>query len=158
MLSGWFQGILTSVHLSTGSLFPWYLIAIIAVLALRPGRIALWHILPASTLALQFNVLSVWAWFNSAFARNSPMIHLGESLILAVPLLLLIAASLNFWPKTAPVPQHCGSLEPEMAPGINGTWNLGALCFKSRSVCGCKYLHPHTRTRLSRETFISAEA
>ncbi len=89
--------VLATFYLLAGSLFSWYLLPIIAVLSLRPNRVSCAYIFLASTLAFQFNVLSVWAWFDSPFAAQPLQIHLGESVILALPLVLLTVASLRFW-------------------------------------------------------------
>ena len=91
--------ILATFYLLAGSLFSWYLLPIIAVLALRPNRVSCWYILAASMVAFQFNVLSVWAWFNSPFAGQPLQIHVWESVILALPLVILAVFSLNWWPR-----------------------------------------------------------
>ena len=91
--------ILAAFYLLAGSLFSWYLLPIIAVLSLRPNRVSCAYVFIASTLAFQFNVLSVWAWFDSPFEGQPLQIHLWESVILALPLVLLAIASLNWWPR-----------------------------------------------------------
>ena len=90
--------ILAAFYLLAGSLFSWYLLPIIALLSLRPNRVSCTYVFIAATIAFQFNVLSVWAWFDSPFASQPLPIHIWESVILALPLVLLAIASLNWRP------------------------------------------------------------
>jgi hypothetical protein len=98
--------VLCVFYLCVGSLFSWYLIPVIGLLALscvrQPDHLALAYLFPATLLALLFNPVSVWAWFD----RQMPPfhIHLGESLLLAVPMLLFIAFALRFSPKRQHTP------------------------------------------------------
>ena len=91
--------ILAAFYLLAGSLFSWYLLPILALLSLRPNRVSCAYVFIASTIAFQFNVLSVWAWFDSPFAGQPLQIHIWESIILALPLVLLAIASLNWRPR-----------------------------------------------------------
>jgi hypothetical protein len=46
-------------------LYPWYLITVFALLALRRTTLGFAFLCGATTLGLVYHPLSVWAWFNS---------------------------------------------------------------------------------------------
>jgi len=73
-------------------LYPWYLIPLVAVVALRPSRMALVYVFAGTLLGLLYHPLSLWAWFNGHFSVMQ--VHLFEALLLAIPMLLFMAAEL----------------------------------------------------------------
>lgn len=73
-------------------LYPWYLIPLIALLALRPDRPALAYIFVGTTLGLLYHSLTMWAWFRGGF--SAIQIHLIEAVALTLPILALLAAEL----------------------------------------------------------------
>jgi len=70
-------------------LFPWYLIPVIAILALRRDLMGSAYLFSASCLGLVFYPLSVWAWFNSGLSVFH--IHLFQALFLTLPIVVLLA-------------------------------------------------------------------
>jgi Gpi18-like mannosyltransferase len=73
-------------------LYPWYLIPLIALLALRPDRPALTYIFVGTTLGLLYHSLTLWAWFRGGF--SAMQIHLIEAIALTLPVLALLAVEL----------------------------------------------------------------
>jgi hypothetical protein len=73
-------------------LYPWYLIPLIAVVALRPSRPALAYVFVGTLLGLLYHPLSVWAWFAGHFSVLQ--VHLLEALLLALPMLAFLAVEL----------------------------------------------------------------
>lgn len=73
-------------------LYPWYLIPLIALLTLRPDRLALAYIFVGTTLGLLYHSITLWAWFRGGF--SAIQIHLIEAAALTLPILLLLAAEL----------------------------------------------------------------
>jgi len=75
--------------LLVSSLYSWYLIPVVGLLALRRDRIDTAYVLLTPTLALALYPLDVWAWFGAGF--NGPQVHLFEAAFLAAPALALLA-------------------------------------------------------------------
>ncbi len=77
------------------NLYPWYLVPIVAVVALRPRRATLAWLFAATTLGLAYYPAYVWARFNAGFDEWHR--HLFLALFLTVPILALLA-----WELAAP--------------------------------------------------------
>jgi len=91
--------VLLLFFLLVSSLYSWYLIPIVGLLALRRERLDTAYAVLAPTLALALYPLDVWAWFNSGF--NGPKVHLFEAVFLAAPALaLLLAQGVRGWNGT----------------------------------------------------------
>ena len=75
--------------------YPWYLIPVIAVLALDHDGLDFTFIAAASALGLVYYPLYVWAHFHSNWPRLQ--VHLFFALLLTVPLLLFLALELGRW-------------------------------------------------------------
>ncbi len=75
--------------------YPWYLIPVIAVLALDHDGLDFTFIATASALGLVYYPLYVWAHFHSNWPKLQ--VHLFFALLLTVPLLLFLALELGRW-------------------------------------------------------------
>jgi hypothetical protein len=71
-------------------LFPWYLIPIVAILALRHDRIGFAFLLCSSILGLIYYPLSDWAWSDTGWSASR--VHLFQALFLTVPVVVFLAA------------------------------------------------------------------
>jgi hypothetical protein len=84
-------------------LFPWYMIPVIAILALKHDRTDAWFLLAFTALGLVYYPLSSWAWSDAGW--TPPQVHLFQSLFLTVPVLALLATrvvqSATAWHSTA---------------------------------------------------------
>ena len=77
------------------NLYPWYLVPVVAVVALRPRRATLAWLFVATALGLAYYPAYVWARFNAGFDEWHR--HLFLALFLTVPILALLA-----WEFAAP--------------------------------------------------------
>jgi hypothetical protein len=77
------------------NLYPWYLIPIFAVLALRRDRLGTGYLLVATALGLAYYPFYVWAHFSSGWEKFD--VHLFLALFLTVPLLIYLAAEIGRW-------------------------------------------------------------
>jgi hypothetical protein len=75
--------------------YPWYLIPVIAVLALEHDGLDFTFIAVASALGLVYYPLYVWAHFHSNWPKLQ--VHLFLALLLTVPILLFLALELGRW-------------------------------------------------------------
>ncbi len=82
-------------------LYPWYLIPVVAVLALKHDALGLAYLAAASALGLLYYLLSVWAWAASGFGALG--IHAFQALFLTLPIVtyLLAGSSLAYRERTA---------------------------------------------------------
>jgi hypothetical protein len=72
------------------NLFPWYLIPIVASLALRKSRRGLSYVFAGTTLALAYYPAYVYARFGSGWDELT--LHLFLALFLTVPMLIYLIA------------------------------------------------------------------
>lgn len=72
------------------NLYPWYLIPIFALIAIRLDRFGLIYLFVAGTLGLFYYPMYVYGHFNSGWERFH--VHLFLSLFLTLPMLLFLAA------------------------------------------------------------------
>jgi hypothetical protein len=70
--------------------YPWYLIPVIAILALKRDKVRLAYLFSASTLSLALGPVGIWAWFEAKLALLG--IHLFGITFNSVPALLFLAA------------------------------------------------------------------
>jgi len=75
------------------NLYPWYLIPIVAIVALRPDRIGLAYLFVATALGLAYYPAYVFARFDSGWPGLT--VHLFLALFLTVPMLAFLAAELG---------------------------------------------------------------
>ena len=80
--------VLGLTYLLAGSMFPWYLLPIVALLCLRIDRATIIYLLAASLFGLVYAPLETWAAFNSPLAGHGIQVNLLLALILALPLVL----------------------------------------------------------------------
>jgi hypothetical protein len=78
------------------NLYPWYLIPVFAVLALRRDALGTGYLLIATGLGLAYYPLYVWAHFNSGWGERFH-IHLFLAIFLTVPMLLYLFAEFGRW-------------------------------------------------------------
>ena len=96
--------------------YPWYLIPVIAVLALEHDGLDCTFIAVASALGLVYYPLYVWAHFHSNWPRLQ--VHLFFALLLTVPLLLFLALELGRWwlasraGRGRELPDQCEAVAP----------------------------------------------
>jgi hypothetical protein len=74
-------------------LFPWYLITVFALLALRRTKLGFAFLLGATALGLVYYPLSVWAWFNSGMSAFQ--IHVFQALFLTLPVLAFLGLEVS---------------------------------------------------------------
>ena len=72
------------------NLYPWYLIPILAVLALHPDRSGIAYLIGATVLGLVYYPMFVYAHFNTEWSRYE--VHQFLALFLTAPILLLLIA------------------------------------------------------------------
>lgn len=77
------------------NLYGWYLIPIIALLALHPDRLSRVYVVIASTLGLVYYPMFIFGHYNSGWTRFR--IHQFLSLFLAAPIVLYLLARLATW-------------------------------------------------------------
>lgn len=77
------------------NLYPWYLIPIFAVLALRRGTLGTVYLMGATALGLAYYPFYVWAHFNSGWEKFH--VHLFLAIFLTLPMLVFLAAELGGW-------------------------------------------------------------
>lgn len=87
--------VLGLTYLLAGSLFSWYLLPIIALLALRLDRRGALYIVLASLPALLYSSLETWANYNSPLAGHGIQVNAFLAVCLAAPLLLWILSALG---------------------------------------------------------------
>jgi hypothetical protein len=77
------------------NLYPWYLIPVFAVLALRRDALGTWYVLIATGLGLAYYPMYVWAHFNSDWEKLN--VHLFLALFLTAPMLFYLVAEAGRW-------------------------------------------------------------
>lgn len=77
------------------NLYPWYLIPVFAVLALRRDALGTGYLLVATGLGLAYYPFYVWAHFNTGW--ETFRVHLFLSVFLTVPMLLYLFAEFGWW-------------------------------------------------------------
>jgi hypothetical protein len=77
------------------NLYPWYLIPVFAVLALRRDALGTWYMLIATGLGLAYYPMYVWAHFNSGWEKLN--VHLFLALFLTMPMLVYLFAEVGRW-------------------------------------------------------------
>lgn len=86
------------------NLYPWYLIPVIALLALRPDRLGRGYIAVATTLGLVYYPMFIYGHFNSGWTRFQ--IHLFLALFLTVPIVIYLLARARTWLTPPRAPRH----------------------------------------------------
>lgn len=81
--------VLLLFYLLVSSLFLWYLIPVIGLLALSDSRNGRFYLIIATLLGVLLNTLSVWSWFNAGFTHPF-QIRLFQSLFSTAPILLFL--------------------------------------------------------------------
>lgn len=87
--------VLGLTYLLAGSMFPWYLLPIVALLCLQLDSRTLVYIVLASLFGLIYSPLETWGYFNSPLAGHGVQVNLLLALILAFPLMLWIGSALG---------------------------------------------------------------
>jgi len=77
------------------NLYPWYLIPVFALLALRRDALGTAYLFVATGLGLAYYPMYVWAHFNSGWEKFH--VHLFLSLFLTVPMLVYLLAEAGRW-------------------------------------------------------------
>jgi hypothetical protein len=77
------------------NLYPWYLIPVIALLAMRPDRIARWYVMVATLAGLVYYPMFVFGHYNSGWTRFQ--IHQFLAIFLVGPILLYLLARILTW-------------------------------------------------------------
>ena len=77
------------------NLYPWYLIPVIALLALRPDRLGKIYIAAATVLGLIYYPMFIYGHYNSGWTRFQ--IHLFLALFLTVPIVIYLVARVRTW-------------------------------------------------------------
>jgi hypothetical protein len=90
------------LYLLLTNLYGWYLIPVIALLALYPDRLSRWYVVVATTLGLAYYAAFVYGHFNSGWPRFS--VHQFLALFLTVPILVYLLARVMTWRRTVDVP------------------------------------------------------
>ena len=107
------------LYLLMTNLYGWYLIPVIALLALYPDRLSRVYVVIASTLGLAYYPMFVWGHYNSEWSRFE--IHQFLALFLTAPILLYLLARAVTWRRVAVAPRwfpHRVSAGPALdAPG-----------------------------------------
>lgn len=78
------------MFLASTNLYPWYLIPVIALFALRPDRVSMWYVVGATALGLAYYPMFVYAHFNTGWSRFE--VHQFLALFLTLPILLYLLA------------------------------------------------------------------
>lgn len=87
--------VLGLTYLLAGSMFPWYLLPIVALLCLRLDRRTGIYVVLASLFGLIYSPLETWGYFNSPLAGHGVQVNLLLALILAFPLVLWMLSALG---------------------------------------------------------------
>jgi hypothetical protein len=83
------------LYLLLTNLYGWYLIPVIALLALYPDRLSRWYAVAATTLGLAYYAAFVYGHFNSGWPRFT--VHQFLALFLTVPILVYLLARVITW-------------------------------------------------------------
>jgi hypothetical protein len=83
------------LYLLLTNLYGWYLIPVVALLALYPDRLSRWYIVLATALGLAYYPAFVYGHFNSGWARFH--VHQFLALFLTVPILVYLVARAVTW-------------------------------------------------------------
>jgi hypothetical protein len=94
------------------NLYPWYLIPVIAVLALRRDRIGTGYLLVGTVFGLAYYPFYVWAHFNSGWEKFH--VHLFLALFLTVPMLGYLVAEVGRWGVGAVLARQRAGRESEV--------------------------------------------
>lgn len=87
------------------NLYPWYLIPIVALLALRRDALGAGYLFVGTTLGLAYYPLYVYAHFNTDWSRLQ--VHLFLSLFLTVPMVIyLVIDTCRSWSRTPTLQQR----------------------------------------------------
>ena len=78
------------MFLTSTNLYPWYLIPVVALFALRPDRVSMWYVAGATALGLAYYPMFVYAHFNTGWSRFE--VHQFLAIFLTVPILLYLVA------------------------------------------------------------------
>ena len=87
--------VLGLTYLLAGSMFPWYLLPILALLCLQLDRKTLIYLIVASLLGLIYSPLETWGSFNSPMAGHGFQVNLLLAFFLALPLMLWMLSALG---------------------------------------------------------------
>ncbi|HYH12039.1 MAG TPA: glycosyltransferase 87 family protein, partial [Thermomicrobiales bacterium] len=82
------------------NLYPWYLIPVIALLAMRPDRLGKIYIAVGTALGLFYYPMFIYGHYNSGWTRFQ--IHLFLALFLTVPIVAYLIARVRTWFSPAP--------------------------------------------------------
>jgi hypothetical protein len=77
------------------NLYPWYLIPVFALLALRRDALGTAYLFVATALGLAYYPMYVWAHFNSGWEKFH--VHLFLSIFLTVPMLVYLLTEAGRW-------------------------------------------------------------
>jgi hypothetical protein len=91
------------LYLLMTNLYGWYLIPVIALLALYPDRLSRVYVVVAATLGLAYYPMFVWGHYNSGWSRFE--IHQFLALFLTAPILLYLLARAVTWRRVAIAPR-----------------------------------------------------
>ena len=83
------------------NLYGWYLIPVIALLALHPDRLSRWYVMVATAFGLAYYPMFIYAHYNSEWSRFQ--IHQFLALFLTAPILLYLLARAAPWRRIAPL-------------------------------------------------------
>ncbi len=102
------------------NLYGWYLIPVIALLALHPDRLSRIYVVIASTLGLAYYPMFIYGHYNSGWTRFR--IHQFLALFLTAPIVLYLAARLVTWrlPLATGSTSPANTAEPSMITGPAG--------------------------------------
>lgn len=78
------------MFLASTNLYPWYLIPVVALFALRPERLGIWYVAIATGLGLAYYPLFVYGHFNTGWSRFE--VHQFLALFLTLPILIYLVA------------------------------------------------------------------
>jgi hypothetical protein len=92
-------------------LYPWYLIALIPLLAIRRRPFATAYLFVATILGLAYYPAAVWAWYGSGYVRLPR--HLFLSVFLTLPILAYFLVRIGAWLRARRARQLVGE---ELAP------------------------------------------
>ena len=87
--------VLGLTYLLAGSMFPWYLLPIAALVCLRLDRRSGIYLILVSLFGLIYSPLETWGYFNSFMAGHGLQVNLLLAMILALPLILWMFSALG---------------------------------------------------------------
>jgi hypothetical protein len=90
------------LYLLLTNLYGWYLIPVIALLALHPDRLSRWYAVIATALGLAYYAAFVWGHFNSGWSRFH--VHQFLALFLTAPILVYLLARAFNWRRKVDQP------------------------------------------------------